>query len=307
MTAIVWSVAAVFVGLVCGFLLGTSFALFREPRRLRREKARLLHCLTEILKSTEKLNADVGSHNDKLASVRRSVDVIQVTGDLNAVQAQLMDEIQAIVTCNRKLENDLTISKFELHRRAAELDRTRHEARVDKLSGLANRRAFDENFGFFLSKYHSNQVMFGLMLADIDHFKRINDAYGHAAGDAVIQRLGMVLKQSVRASDVVCRLGGDEFAILLKGESPDEFKEAATRIRNVVANTNFDLERAHGLTSVTVSVGVTAVMSGDTKESLVARADQAMYRSKELGRNLVHFSPTLESLVNVSSGSTVSL
>src|SRR5262245_46274794 len=104
--AVVWSACAILVGLVCGFMLGSSFTLFNEPRRMKREKARLLKCLSQILQSTERLNADVDSHNDKLATVRQSVNEIRFDTDLNTVQNKLVEEIHAIVNSNRRLEND---------------------------------------------------------------------------------------------------------------------------------------------------------------------------------------------------------
>lgn len=299
--AVIWSACAVLVGLVCGFVLGASFALFNEPRRVKQEKARLLNCLTQILKSTEQLNADVDSHNDKLATVRKSVNDIRMERDLNLVQSQLVEEIHSIVSSNRRLENDLTITQYQLRQRADELDSTRSEARLDKLSGIGNRRAFDECLDFYFSSFEARQERFGILMADIDHFKRINDAYGHAAGDHVIQRIGAILKQSVRGDDKVCRLGGDEFAIILKGNGNADFRVLAARIRSNVAQSNFAIGDDQSLTSVTISVGVSVIQTGDTKESLMERADKALYRSKELGRNLVHAWDTNNVLVNISS------
>lgn len=301
--AVIWSIGAVLVGLVCGFILGSSFAVYYAPRRIKREKARLLQCLTQILQSTEQLNADVDSHNDKLATVRKSVDEIRFDADINAVQKQLVQEIHSIVNSNRRLENDLTISRNQLRQRAEELDSTRNEARLDELSGIANRRAFDESFESFFANFVQRKERFGVLLADIDHFKRVNDACGHGAGDQVIRRIGAILKQSVRSSDKVARIGGDEFAILLKGPGKDDFRVFAARLRSTIAQTNFGIGDDHSLTSITISVGVAVVQSDDTKQTLLDRADKALYRSKELGRNLVHAWDADNSLVNVSAWS----
>jgi diguanylate cyclase len=299
-SAVLWSIGAVVVGLICGFVLGLSAAKFLEPRRVKREKARLLNCLTQILKSTEQLNADVDTHNDRLATVHQSVADIQAEGDLNRIQNKLVDEIREIVAANRRLENDLTISQSELNERARELDRTRNEARIDKLSGVSNRRAFDEGLAYFHSKFLSRREPYGILLTDIDHFKRINDAYGHSAGDVVIQRIGAILEQCVRTNDVVCRYGGDEFAILLKGGNETGCQIIASRIRATVAKSNFDFGEVGAKTSVTISVGAACVMPDDTKEMVLDRADRALYRSKELGRNLVHIWDKTNNLVNLT-------
>jgi diguanylate cyclase len=267
---------------------------------VKRDKAKLLKCLTQILQSTEQLNADVDSHNDKLATVRQSVHDIRLDSDLNVVQNQLFEEIHSIVNSNRRLENDLTISQYQLRQRAEELDSTRSEARLDKLSGIANRRAFDEGIEFFYSRYESRQERFGFCWRHRS-LQRVNDAYGHAAGDHVIQRIGAILKQSVRGDDLVARIGGDEFAILLKGSGNTDFPLLAARIRSIVAQSNFAIGDEKSQTSVTVSVGVAVVQAGDTKDSLMDRADKALYRSKELGRNLVHAWDRDNSLINISA------
>ena len=299
--AVVWVACAISVGLICGFILGSSFALYNEPRRVKREKARLLKCLTQILQSTEQLNADVDSHNDNLATVRKSVNDIRFDTDLNVVQNQLVEEIHSIVNSNRRLENDLSMSQYQLRQRAEELDSTRSEARLDKLSGIANRRAFDEGIEFFFLRFEKRKEPFGILLVDIDHFKRVNDAHGHVAGDHVIQRIGAILKQSIRGEDLVARLGGDEFAIITKGNANTDFQLLAARIRSIVAKTNFGIGDDQSLTSVTVSVGVAVVHAGDTKDSLMDRADKALYRSKELGSNLVHVWDANDALVNISA------
>ena len=299
-TAMLWSAAAVIVGLICGFLLGSSYAIFREPRRVACEKAKLLGCLTGILKSTEQLTSDVDSHNSQLDSVRQSVNAIHAENDLQRVQERLVTEIQAVVSANRQLERDLTESQFELRQRARELDTTRNEARVDQLSGLSNRRAFDELYAYFFANFKARHEPFGLILGDIDYFKRINDAYGHVSGDAVIRRIGDVLRQSTRSCDMVARIGGDEFAILLKGAGEAKCHAFGSRLRAIVGRTNFSIGDAESLTSVTISVGVATPNAEDTKESLMERADRALYRSKELGRNLVHAWDSSNTLINLT-------
>jgi diguanylate cyclase len=297
--AVVWSIGAVTVGLICGFALGGGYAMYRAPRKLKEEKARTLQCLLEIVQSAEQLNADVDSHNTQLRDVKSSVDEIRDREDVNVVQKQLFSQIQAMVESNRRLENDLIVSQYKLQQRAQELDHSRREARVDNLSGLANRRAFDEALQYFWSSAQRRNRKFGLVLIDVDHFKRINDTYGHLAGDRVVQKIGDVLKQCVRGEDVVSRLGGDEFAVILKGVGDGECRQSAIRIRSAIERTNFEFDDSISSTSVTISLGLAVFRPNESKESLMDRADKALYRSKELGRNLAHAWTDNEAIVNI--------
>jgi diguanylate cyclase len=301
LVAILWAAAAVAVGLICGFILGSTYIRFRDPRQVQKQKAKVLESLIQVLQSTEQLNADVNSHNSELAIVRRNVGDINATGDLNEIQKQLVDQIQQMVESNRKLETDLCETQFELQKHAQELDVTRREARIDNLSGLFNRRAFDESLMFFLSIFRARGETFGLIMADLDHFKRINDSYGHAAGDLVVQKIGEVLKLCVRGEDVVARIGGDEFAILLKGVGGPECRRIAARIRQSIERTNFGIGDDMSKTSVTVSLGIAVVRPDDTAQTLSERADRALYRSKQIGRNSVHSCEADETLVSVTS------
>ncbi len=298
-TAIMWSVGAVLVGLICGIVLGGGYALYMAPKRLKQEKARTLQCLLQILQSAEQLNANVDSHNDQLKSVRSSVDEIRSIDDVNSIQEHLVSQIQAMVDSNRRLENDLVITQYQLQQRAQELDHTRREARIDNLSGLANRRAYDEALAYFFSSFKSKNEPFGLILADVDHFKRINDTYGHNAGDRVVEKIGEILRMCVRGEDVVARIGGDEFAIILKGVAETECRQSAARIRSTIERTNFEFDDSSSATSVTISLGLAVVRRDDSQETLVGRADKALYRSKELGRNLVHAWEGDDAMVNV--------
>jgi diguanylate cyclase len=127
---------------------------------------------------------------------------------------------------------------------------------------------------------------FGLMLIDVDYFKRINDTFGHAAGDQILVNIGQALNHCVRPTDFVARLGGDEFAILLAGLTGEDADHVGERIRKSIEMFNFNVgDGSDAQTSVTMSMGLVVVYADDTVDSLFDRADKALYRSKEMGRN----------------------
>lgn len=169
---------------------------------------------------------------------------------------------------------------LSLCRNREELERT---ARTDSLTGLLNRRAFDEILEREFDRARFAAEGLGLILLDLDHFKSINDTYGHTAGDETLRRIGTVLLQGTRPSDTLSRYGGEEFALLLRGARPDEAQSIAERLRQ-------SIEEAFSRSSriqLTASVGIAIAEPDESLENLVYRCDQALYASKRAGRNRV--------------------
>ena len=286
-TIVAWSLLTVTVGIIVGFVIGRSYTLLNEPSRLKKDRDKTMGALKKLLECTEQFNSDVGTHNKELNSVKQSVSDMHVDG-IETVQEVLIEQISHVVESNKKMENDLIMTQYQLEEQAQEIDRTRKEARTDELSGLENRKAFDEALQYLITRYRSKGISFGLLLCDVDHFKRINDTFGHQAGDEVVKRIGTTLKDCVRPQDHVARFGGDEFAILLDKVTADIAHDVAVRMRGTVERTNFSTEAGNGELAVTLSMGLAVVHSEDDMESILKRADQALYRSKEQGRNQLH-------------------
>lgn len=161
----------------------------------------------------------------------------------------------------------------------------KNQAHYDKLTGCLNRHAADGVVRGEVEKYAEKSLPFSLLLADIDHFKRINDTYGHQAGDGVLKGFANLLRQGLRRSDVLCRWGGEEFLILLRGTLTEEARLIAERLRRMVEDCAFPPFAAGGL--VTVSIGGCGMPPGRDFEKLFTEADTALYASKRDGRNRV--------------------
>jgi diguanylate cyclase (GGDEF)-like protein/PAS domain S-box-containing protein len=155
------------------------------------------------------------------------------------------------------------------------------EASTDVLTGLANRRAGEAALNARLSSVASGGVL-SIALCDIDHFKHVNDAYGHLSGDRVLQSVAGQLTQLVRGDDIAVRWGGEEFLLILAGATSEAAVSTAERVRAAIEATP-DEE----VGTVTISIGVTQVGTGDTPASVIERADQALYAAKSGGRNQV--------------------
>lgn len=282
-----WVLPSVAVGVYIGYSLGRQLGSNKSIESSPEERGAVLRVLVKMLESTERLAGDVGSHNTELAEVGREVGDLRLSGELEQVQDAIVSKITAVIQSNKRLEDDLVCTRYQLETQAQELDRTRHEARVDSLSGVANRKAFDETLQYLLSNFHREQQLgcFALLLLDVDHFKWINDTHGHAAGDLVVQNLATFVKSLVRANDFVARFGGDEFAVLFSKIDRDLAAIVADRIRLAIARHNFDVGTNGERVAVTCSLGLATCGDGDTAEAIFARADEALYRSKRGGRN----------------------
>jgi len=174
-----------------------------------------------------------------------------------------------------------------LSARSEELvDRLRAEARLDPLTGLLNRRGFQERLDVELARAIREQSWIGAVAIDIDHFKRVNDAHGHEVGDRVLAWLGATIREQVRGADVAARLGGEEFVVVTPDTDAEAARALAERIRRA-ASAAGDRSR-FGITDdlqITVSAGIAASVGPVDSAELLASADEALYAAKRAGRD----------------------
>lgn len=168
----------------------------------------------------------------------------------------------------------------------------RREASHDPLTGLANRRQLDARLDAERARCLRHGEPLSVLMCDLDHFKRVNDLFGHAAGDVVLAAAADALAGELRASDVGARYGGEEFVALLPETTPEQALAAAERVRRRIAALHIDVGDA--VLTVTVSIGIASLEDGESGEALLARADAAMYRAKESGRNRCVFATPAE-------------
>ncbi|HEY8596063.1 MAG TPA: PleD family two-component system response regulator [Devosiaceae bacterium] len=185
-------------------------------------------------------------------------------------------------------------TQIKRHRYAAELRRTVTDtmalAVTDELTGLYNRRYFDRHLRMLLDRSHEQGRDLALMMLDIDYFKHINDTHGHSSGDLVLREFAGRLLRNIRGVDMACRYGGEEFVVLMPDADLAQAQMAAERIRASVAERPFEIANKGGPLRITVSVGVALNETDlDTPDSLLRRADIALYRAKREGRNRVVF------------------
>ncbi len=192
--------------------------------------------------------------------------------------------LDRIVAANSQLQSRLESAEEKLDAQTKQLAGYLTEARTDGLTGLANRKAFDQKLDECYGKWQATKQPFSLALIDIDHFKKINDTYGHPAGDAVLRDMSARLRELSSESIIVARYGGEEFGIIFDGEA----KHAADimeRLRLTIAGKSIQAE-GHTI-SITISTGVARILNDERLGKVVRRSDEALYSAKMGGRNRV--------------------
>jgi diguanylate cyclase len=194
------------------------------------------------------------------------------------------DMQQTVKTLNVHLD----ASRREVETLQQEVRRAREEAMIDGLTGLANRRSFDSALAKCLAASESDVPGPSLLIADIDHFKRVNDNYGHLFGDKVIRAIATILRDNVKGKDLAARFGGEEFVIVLPETPLTGAHSLAEKIRKIVEGSRIKRSGSNEVVAnVTISLGVACRWPGESEQGLIARADQALYQSKQEGRNRV--------------------
>lgn len=180
---------------------------------------------------------------------------------------------------------DITDQKKYLHSLETINKLLERQALTDALTGINNRMYFDKTLADEIQRAQRNKSPLSLIIFDIDHFKKVNDGYGHSAGDNVLIRLTRLITANIRVIDFFARWGGEEFVILTPGTGPDGVMQFAEKLRSKVESFNFKEPE-----KITLSFGVTTFIDGDNDTALINRADDALYRAKEDGRNQVRYS-----------------
>ena len=211
------------------------------------------------------------------------LEIAQLGQSIDAMTQSLLGKERELQEANASLEATVAQRTAALTEANAELLSL---ATHDGLTGVYNRRRFDEKITEYSLLSRRTGRPFALLLIDADHFKRINDSHGHAVGDEVLQQLATLIQNSVRSTDFVARYGGEEFAVLLpEVAQPDTPEVVAEKIRVAVAEAQFP-----GVGNVTVSIGLGLADPADNNHTtLIKRADQQLYQAKAAGRNQVAF------------------
>lgn len=208
----------------------------------------------------------------------------------------MIDENQRIMQEAGKLENGLEQSRRQIEQLQVTLAAAEEIGTRDSLTSVANRRQFDKVLSASMATAEKDNSALCLVLADIDHFKAVNDKHGHVAGDNVLKSLAELLTKNVKGRDTVARYGGEEFAIILPQTSIGDAYQVGEQIRSRLEAAHWSVAGTGGpLGKITASFGIAQLRDGDTPVTMIERADANLYESKRQGRNRI----TLDSSAKV--------
>ncbi len=221
--------------------------------------------------------------------------LISAAGDLSTASKALelgfsdyitrpLDLVELITRVRSQLRRKLYADKLRENMR-----NTIVQAVTDSLTGTYNRRYANTHLDALIDRCRESGSDLAIMILDIDRFKLVNDTHGHAAGDAVLKEFAQRLQNNVRGMDLVARMGGEEFMVIMPEVSQSLVNEVAERVRKATEDAPFELTPGDGTRKVTVSIGVAVLKSTESVFELIKRADDALYASKNNGRNMVTF------------------
>jgi diguanylate cyclase len=260
----------------------------RSEEVARETGASLLELMSEVGRSVGHAGAASADFDARLAAF---VEGLEADGPRDAMRRQvaaIRDEVDRMNRSLAELDSRLAAGHREVVQLQQALQRARDEASLDPLTGILNRRGFDAAIRSVFAEAVQDGMPFSVVMVDIDHFKRINDGYGHPFGDQVIRAVGQALSQLTQRRDIAARYGGEEFALVLPETRLQGARDVAERLR--IAVSRGYITRGAGRTpigSITVSAGVAQHVRGETAIQVVARADDALHESKRSGRNRV--------------------
>ncbi|MBL6932009.1 MAG: GGDEF domain-containing protein [Rhodospirillales bacterium] len=227
-------------------------------------------------------NADILNLEDSVANKDKGCGAV-----LDSI-GHVRDQIRQISEFSSEFDRKIASYGDEIVELKIELEKNKKDALIDPLTGIANRRRFEQVLSAILEDMKSVQGHLSVLLGDIDDFKEVNDTLGHAIGDQVLKLVAHAFAANLKQGDFVARWAGDEFAAILPSITPENATVVAQRVRDTISSKSIRKKNStETLGKVTMSFGIASAEPADTVESLIERADRAMYQAKNSGKNMV--------------------
>ena len=260
---------------------GAGAAVAQAGRRLEQELARVLGLIRAHITTNESYAKSLSSAQSRLAGLSEAEQVRVIVSLLVAENERMRRDSEALTS---RLEE----SHSQIQTLRSSLTHAQEVVLKDPLTGTGNRRQFDVSMEKAIRESEQKALPLSLIMCDIDHFKRVNDAFGHQVGDELIKMFARVIEQNTRDTDTVIRYGGEEFAIILPMTELDAASSIAERIRRQFESKRLTIrETNQKIGQLTASFGVAQYRTGDDVEALLQRADAKLYDAKSSGRNRV--------------------
>lgn len=264
---------------VTGWRLRSAFSLVEVETNSQQTAKETLGKLREL---AGRVAQQVDEHSLKVEEISDELASIDQPGEQDVLLS-----VNKLIDVNEQMKQQLQAAEDRLQAQARQIESHAVEARTDPLTQVANRRALEDELRKGVIDFQQRGKPLSLMIIDVDHFKKFNDAHGHQAGDEILRGVARVLRQSAAEHHLVARYGGEEFAIVFSGASFGSAREIAEKARQAISAARFRYEGRE--LRVTASAGLAEIAIGEDQASLIKRADEALYASKHAGRNCCHF------------------
>ncbi len=259
-----------------------------QCRQVQLVSQRVGGLVDEVSSKLDVATSQTRDYSARLTSLGQGISSIMEPSDLVALVRELEHQTELMRTRAEKLETELERNSREIVHLKDDLAMARRMATTDPLTGLGNRKLFNDVFAQEAEQAIANRTALSLLVADIDHFKQFNDRHGHQIGDAVLKLVAEKLKRSVKGRDTVARYGGEEFVVMLPETDQASAAGLAEQLRAEIAKSRLVVRnKGQDLGKVTISIGVAELRTSETPDCCFRRADEALYQAKNAGRNRV--------------------
>jgi diguanylate cyclase len=244
--------------------------------------------LTVIVKLIQAHLEENSNYSNSLERANKDLPSLDRPEQVRAVVSLLIDENEKIQTRMNELSKNLEASRAQVTKLRSNLAEANELGLRDPLTALGNRRFFDANLAKEVRLAHGDSSDMCLVLADLDHFKKVNDRFGHPVGDMVLKLFGELLSSNIKGRDTAARYGGEEFAIIFPNTKLDDAAHITDQIRNQLEGKQWMLSASgQKIGTITASFGVARLRRGEDADALVKRVDAKLYEAKISGRNRV--------------------
>ncbi|NOX33118.1 MAG: GGDEF domain-containing protein [Deltaproteobacteria bacterium] len=244
--------------------------------------------LKEITNHVLDTEGDLAGHGKNLGDLAVQISEVHDYNEIKVIVDRMIIETKELVHSGKRLQTRMKISSEDLKQLQKELEKSQQEAQTDSLTSLINRRGLEKKLELERIRAKQNDSPFSIIMVDIDHFKRVNDTFGHLVGDSLLRSIAQMLKDHLRRNDIAARYGGEEFLILLPETGIEGAKAVGQKIKNALSTKEWKLkETGETMGKVTVSMGIALYKLNEPEQSLIKRSDDALYMAKNNGRNLI--------------------
>lgn len=275
-----------FTNNICSQVYQRFFGTGQQTRVIDETCERMEKTMTSILSNMGSMTSEANSYGQALDGFEAQLNEPENVSEMRGMIQQVLSETRSMQDHTKQLEHALDESSKELAAISDHLVAARQQALTDGLTGIANRRCFDERLEDLTAEATNEGDALCLLIGDIDHFKAFNDTHGHRVGDQVLKQVALTLTQCIKGRDLGARYGGEEFAVILPQTDLSGAEKVSEQIRQSIEKKRIKMKSSgQTLGAITMSIGASQYVPGESPSALIERADRGLYRAKREGRN----------------------